>query len=81
MTVIDWFPRLKGYCLSQLFYLFLGEHDKLLIGGRVGDGEPCIGEELSHPHRHVNGMTCNAEIQVIGEQGIKLHTCQSAFRQ
>ena len=65
----------------ELLHLGVGQDNKLLISGRILDGNTCIDEKLAQLHGAINCMASNTKIQVICEERIKLDTRQSSFRQ
>ena len=61
--------------LTQLFHGLMAENDKLLVGGRVDKkAVSLVLEYLFHAHGHINGVARDVEIEVVGEEGVKLYT-------
>ena len=75
-------PMGELHLLLELAHLAVGNHHKLLIGGRIQkEGVAVVGKELLQLHSHADGMGGNVEIEVVGEERIKLHTHQPTFGQ
>lgn len=73
-------PMRELYLLFQLTHLAVGNHHKLLIGGRIQEeGITAVSKQLLQLHGHTNGMGGDVEIEIIRKQRIKLHTHQTAF--
>ena len=68
------------HVLRQAFDLSVGQHDELLVGGRV-NVEPItlLLEDLLHAHSHLDGMFGELEVEVVRKQGLELQTDEGTF--
>ena len=63
------------YVLRQPFYLRIGQHDELLVSGRIDvEVVTFFLKKLFHLHGHVDGVARQLKIKVVGEQCFKLQT-------
>ena len=75
MVAVGGTPMGELHLLLQLAHLAVGNHHKLLIGGRIQEeGVAVVSKQLLQLHGHTNGMGGDVEIEIIRKQRIKLHT-------
>ena len=68
--------------LFQFVHFIVRNHQELLIGGRIEEELIAqVGEQLFQFDRHTHGMGRDVEIEIVGEQRIKLHAYQTTFCQ
>ena len=66
-------PMGEQHTTAQLFDFGIGQDDKLLVGRRI---EPelvaLLLKDTFHLHGHVDGVTRQLEIEVVGEERLEL---------
>ena len=65
VVCVDWLPGLEKDMLHELLHLRVAQLDKLLVGAGRIHGDVGIEEELSHLHRHVDGVLGDVEVKVV----------------
>ena len=81
-VVGEGFPILEQHLVFELLRLPLGENGELLIGGRVDvKWDVLLGKCLLESHGHVDGMSADAQVQIIGKQSVELEAQQSSLGQ
>ena len=82
LAVVEGLPDGELHPPEQLLGQNGGHDDKLLVGRRVDiRPEAMGGKDALEPRRLVDGMLGDAEIEVVGEEHVKLHTHESPLSQ
>ena len=80
MVQIGLAPVCELDILRQSFHGFVGQDNKLLVGGRVDEElAALLLENLLHAHGHIDGVARQLEIQIVRKQRIKLQTYQCSL--
>ena len=72
-------PGLEEDAWQKGLHLLVCELDELLVGAGVAKGYACFREELSQLHCHVDGVSGDVEVKVVGEECIELNASESAL--
>ena len=73
-------PNGKFHFLRQCLHLVVGQDYKLLVGRRIEEESVSFfAQGLAEAHCHCDGVTGDVEVEIVGEQDVKLYAYRAAF--
>ena len=82
MVFVIGFPEGKAHMLGKLCTLAVFQNDELLVGRRLLPDAQTLGpDDGLQPLGHINGMTADLKVQIIGKQRQELNTQKSSLGQ
>ena len=70
---VDAVPQVEGDMFGKGFQLAVFQDDELLVRGRVEEERAALlAQHLLEFHSHVDGVTADVEVQVVGKQRVEL---------